>query len=95
MWAKQTEGTDGWSEITNILGLYVDDDNNEYVENSTEQWAKARIKILPNGEDQRLREKQGREQFILVSRINHGDVSPGHSPPDKPKNLRFDFGSGS
>lgn len=48
IWAKETEGTESWSNISGRLGLYLDDDNNEYVQNSSQKWAKARIKLLPN-----------------------------------------------
>jgi hypothetical protein len=46
IWSKQTEGTETWTDITDQLGLYVDDDNNEYEQRSSEKWAKARIKLL-------------------------------------------------
>jgi len=47
IWAHES---DGWHEITNRLGLYVDDDNNEYEQNSSEKFAKARMKLLENAE---------------------------------------------
>jgi len=50
IWAKQTEGTEAWSNITGQVGLYVDDDNNEYEQNSIQKWAKARIKLLQNAQ---------------------------------------------
>ncbi len=46
IWAKETEGTSTLSPISGRLGAYVDDDNNEYEQNSNEKWAKARIKLL-------------------------------------------------
>src|SRR3989339_113666 len=40
-------GKTGHHNITGKLGLYVDDDNGEYEQNSGQGWAKARIKLLP------------------------------------------------
>ena len=48
IWAKETEGTTNWTNLTGQLGKYVDDDNDEYEQNSAEQWAKARVKLLPD-----------------------------------------------
>jgi hypothetical protein len=45
IWAKENKGAAGWTEITGTLGLYTDDDGNEY-EQSSEGWAKARIRVL-------------------------------------------------
>ncbi|GEM_PF-4801773 len=50
IWSKQTEETETWTDITDQLGLYVDDDNNEYQQRSSEKWAKARIKLLQNAQ---------------------------------------------
>ena len=48
IWAAQTEGEPVNSNITGLLGLYIDDDSNEYVQNSAGEWAKARFKLLNN-----------------------------------------------
>jgi PKD repeat protein len=48
IWAVEVEGTSNGTNITGRLGLYVDDDNGEYEQNSSEQWAKARFRLLDN-----------------------------------------------
>lgn len=48
IWAGQTEGSTAGTNITGILGLYVDDDNDEYTQNRDAQWAKARFRLLDN-----------------------------------------------
>ena len=46
IWAKESEQTTDWTNITGQLGLYIVDTNNEYDQNSEEHWAKARIKLV-------------------------------------------------
>jgi PKD repeat protein len=46
IWAKETEGTSTWANLTSKLGLYVDDNANECRQNGLQKWAKARIKLL-------------------------------------------------
>ncbi|MDZ7292062.1 MAG: right-handed parallel beta-helix repeat-containing protein [candidate division KSB1 bacterium] len=46
IWAKENEGTEIWTDLTGRLGVYVDDDANEYKQNGTHKWAKARVKLL-------------------------------------------------
>ena len=48
IWAGQKEGSSAGTNITGTLGLYVDDDGDEYEQNSNEQWAKARFRLLDN-----------------------------------------------
>ncbi len=48
IWAREKEGTMNWKKITGVLGLYVDDDNNEYQQDGSQKWAKARVKLLPS-----------------------------------------------
>lgn len=47
IWARQTEGSMEWHNVSGTSALYVDDDNNEYELNATEGWAKARVRLLP------------------------------------------------
>jgi PKD repeat protein len=50
IWARQTEGSEDWTEVGGRLGLYVDDDNNEYEQSGNQKWAKARIRLLPRAQ---------------------------------------------
>ncbi|MBN2009905.1 right-handed parallel beta-helix repeat-containing protein [candidate division KSB1 bacterium] len=50
IWAEETEGTSTWSDVTGRLGIYVDDDANEYQQNITGGWIKARFKLLPQAQ---------------------------------------------
>jgi PKD repeat protein len=50
IWARETEGTQEWSNITGKIGSYVKDYNNGHEFNSSEGWAKARIKLLRKAE---------------------------------------------
>jgi hypothetical protein len=48
IWVKETEGSSQWSSVSGTNGLYLKDDNSEYVQNSTQGWAKTRVKLLPS-----------------------------------------------
>ena len=50
IWARQTEGSNTGTNITGTLGLYVDDRNHEYEINSSQGWAKVKIKLLTQSE---------------------------------------------
>jgi PKD repeat protein len=50
IWAKETEGSQTWSNISGILSRYVDDDQQEYEQNSSQGWAKARVMLLGDAE---------------------------------------------
>ena len=51
IWEKENKG---WANIMGKLGLYVDDDNGEYIQNDNEHWAKARVKLLRDRKSTRL-----------------------------------------
>jgi PKD repeat protein len=48
IWAGESESSVSGTNITGKLGLFIDDDNDEYQQNRKEQWAKVRIKLLNN-----------------------------------------------
>ncbi len=48
IWTKENNG---WIDATGKLSLYVDDDNYEYVIDSQNEWAKAKIKLLDNAQE--------------------------------------------
>lgn len=50
LWVRETEGSGDFSEGTGRMGVYTDDDNNEYQINENEMWARARIQLLPGAE---------------------------------------------
>jgi len=96
IWAKQKEGTSEWSDITGILGIYVDDDNNEYEQQSHEYWAKARIRLVTNAEpgvwdlQANVKNKEGVSSDLFqknITVVQQADTSP----PSAPKNLKAVF----
>ncbi|MFX0135370.1 MAG: PKD domain-containing protein [Candidatus Hodarchaeota archaeon] len=95
LWVKETEGTSEWSNITGIMGRYIDDDNNEYQLSSSEGWAKARMKLLGNSEtgiwsiNAYVRSRDGvnstlyKKDIVVIQR----DITP----PSRPRNVRAEF----
>ncbi|OGJ87145.1 MAG: hypothetical protein A2268_06585 [Candidatus Raymondbacteria bacterium RifOxyA12_full_50_37] len=45
LWVRQTENSNAFTRINTLLGVYIDDNNGEYEQNSGLGWAKARIKL--------------------------------------------------
>ena len=98
IWAKQTEGTADWTEITGRLGLYVDDDNNEHEQNSMEKWAKVRIKLLANAQtgnwtiNAYVIDKEGHIAHLFRKSIRVSNAVD-QTPPSPPQNVRVGIGS--
>lgn len=92
IWTRQTEGSSNATNVTGTLGLYVDDRNHEYEINSTEGWAKVRIKLLAEAESGEwsanayVKSKNGinstlyKEYLIVISQ-------PDIIPPSTPQNV--------
>jgi len=98
IWAKETEGTATWTNITGQLGLYVDDDNNEYKQNRNEKWAKAKIRLLPNARtgnwtiNAYVIDKAGQNSTLLQKNIRISNAID-QTPPSPPQNVRVGIGS--
>ncbi|MFX0136354.1 MAG: PKD domain-containing protein [Candidatus Hodarchaeota archaeon] len=95
IWVKETEGTSEWTKINGIVGLYVDDDQNEYEQNSDEGWAKARVKILHNAENGNWL-VNGYVKSIdgVISSIYQKNITilqEDTTPPSAPQNLKAEF----
>ncbi|MCI0617876.1 hypothetical protein L0244_33305, partial [bacterium] len=98
IWAIETEGTQNGVNMTGRLGLYIDDDNDEYEQNSSEQWAKVRFRVLENAltgpwtmnayvVDKNRQNSALFQKSILVSNAND------QTPPSPPQNVRVSTGS--
>lgn len=98
IWVKESEGSDEWSNNTGHLGLYVDDDNNEYRISNAEGWARARIKLLPNAESgnwnincyavqsDRSISELFTDEITVINEIDN-------IPPNPPNNINAEFTS--
>ena len=97
IWAKETDGTTTWTQITGKLGLYVDDDNNEYEQNSIQKWAKARIKLLANAQtgnwtiNAYVIDKE-RHLSSLFQKNIRVSTTIDQTPPSPPQNVKVSSG---
>jgi PKD repeat protein len=98
IWAIETEGTQNGVNITGRLGLYVDDDNDEYEQNSSKQWAKARFRLLENAltgtwmMNAYIIDKDGQTSTLFQKNIRISNAID-QTPPAPPQNVRVSTGS--
>ncbi len=98
IWAKETEGTEIWANIGGRLGVYVDDDNNEYEQNSDQKWAKARVKLLPSAQAGNWKlnayvvDKEGHISSLFQKNIRVA-IAVDQTPPFPPQNVKVSTGS--
>jgi PKD repeat protein len=98
IWAKETEGTTTWTEVSGKLGLYVDDDNNEYAQDSNQKWTKARIKLLPSAQvgnwklNAYVIDKEGHISNLFQKNIRVS-TTVDQTPPSPPQNVKVSNGS--
>jgi hypothetical protein len=97
IWVKETEGTTTWTNVTGKLGLYVDDDNSEYEQNSSPKWAKARIKLLPSAQAGNWKlnayviDKEGHVSTLFQKNIRIS-TAIDQTPPFPPPNVKVSVG---
>lgn len=97
IWACETEGSNKSTNITGRCGLYIDDDQGEYVQNSQEQWAKARFRWLDNAWSGQwtvhgyIVTKTGQKTGLFATETEMQSKLSDNTPPSKPQEVQVHF----